>query len=149
MHDGKHGFSKELGRFCGLDFPQIIFSSDRHLWLHFHSDENIEYEGFQAVYEYMPRPTSCTRIFGTLIYYKHLTYLFSAIFDEEACMFTRDGVEGFITHEDIDKSIINNTQHHKISLDCLWKIEVEPTSNVSIKMKSLMPVYCNYSDCIF
>lgn len=69
------------------------------------------------------------------IFYKPLTYSFSAIFDEEACVFTRNGVEGFISQEDISKSIINNTQHHKISLDCLWKIEVEPTSNVRIRME--------------
>lgn len=59
VRDGQYGFSKELGRFCGVEFPSIIYSSDRYLWLHFHSDENIEYEGFQAVYKYMPRPTSC------------------------------------------------------------------------------------------
>lgn len=60
MHDGKHGFAKELGRYCGDVFPQIIYSSDRYLWLHFHSDENIEYEGFQAVYEFLPRTTTST-----------------------------------------------------------------------------------------
>jgi len=31
---------------------------DRYLWLRFHSDENIEYSGFKAVYQFIPRPTS-------------------------------------------------------------------------------------------
>lgn len=61
VHDGQHGFATELGRFCGTDFPPIIYSSDRYLWLRFHSDENIEYEGFQAVYEFLPRPTTGER----------------------------------------------------------------------------------------
>lgn len=37
----------------------MITSKERFLWLHFHSDENIEYGGFVVVYEYVPRPTSC------------------------------------------------------------------------------------------
>lgn len=59
IHDGYHGFSKSLGKFCGTDFPPIIYSSDRYLWLHFHADENIEYEGFQAEYKFIPKPASC------------------------------------------------------------------------------------------
>lgn len=61
IRDGKHGFSKTIGQYCGSDFPPIIYSSDRYLWLRFHSDENIEYEGFQAVYEYLPRTTNCRK----------------------------------------------------------------------------------------
>lgn len=47
----------------------MVTSKERHLWLHFHSDESIEYSGFMAVYDYIPRPTSC----------KH-KYILSAIF---------------------------------------------------------------------
>lgn len=68
IRDGKHGFSKLLGQYCGNDFPPMIYSSERYLWLHFHSDENIEYDGFQAVYEYLPRPTSCTKVIFTYTY---------------------------------------------------------------------------------
>lgn len=58
IRDGKHGFSKQLGIFCGTKFPHIVQSTQRYLWLHFKSDESIEYEGFQAVYEYIPRNVS-------------------------------------------------------------------------------------------
>lgn len=58
IRDGKYGYSKELGRFCGNEFPPIIYSSDRYLWLRFHSDENIEYSGFEAVFDYIQQPTT-------------------------------------------------------------------------------------------
>jgi len=59
IRDGAHGFSTLLGQFCGTKFPPMLTSRERHLWLHFHSDENIEYRGFVAIYEYIPRPTTC------------------------------------------------------------------------------------------
>lgn len=59
IRDGGHGFSPLVGQFCGTEFPPMITSKDSSLWLRFHSDENIEYSGFVAVYEYIPRPTSC------------------------------------------------------------------------------------------
>lgn len=57
VRDGAHGYSSQIGLFCGRDFPPMLTSSDRHLWLHFHSDENIEYSGFRAVYTMIPKPT--------------------------------------------------------------------------------------------
>lgn len=60
IRDGGHGFSSLLGLYCGTDFPPIITSRERRLWLRFHSDENIEYQGFVIIYEFIPRPTSCT-----------------------------------------------------------------------------------------
>lgn len=60
IRDGGHGFSTLLGQFCGSEFPPMITSRERRLWLRFHSDENIEYEGFTIVYEFIARPTTCT-----------------------------------------------------------------------------------------
>ena len=59
IRDGGHGFSTLIGQYCGTEFPPMITSRERKLWLRFHSDENIEYRGFQIVYEFIPRPTSC------------------------------------------------------------------------------------------
>lgn len=59
VRDGAHGYCRLLGQFCGREFPPMITSTDRFLWLRFHSDDNIEYAGFKAVYEFIPRPTSC------------------------------------------------------------------------------------------
>lgn len=60
IHDGAHGFSEKIGKYCGHNFPDTIDSKGRFLWLHFHSDENIEHQGFKAVYDFVPRPTSGT-----------------------------------------------------------------------------------------
>lgn len=61
VRDGAYGFDKllEEAPFCGFVFPPELTSSDRHLWIHFKSDENIEYKGFKAVYKYSPRPSNC------------------------------------------------------------------------------------------
>lgn len=60
VRDGQHGYNTPLERpFCGFDFPPMLTSTDRHLWIHFRSDENIEYKGFKAVFEFIPRPPSC------------------------------------------------------------------------------------------
>lgn len=55
IRDGPYGFSNLIGKYCGEEFPPEITSKERHLWLHFHSDESIEYSGFQAVYEFIDR----------------------------------------------------------------------------------------------
>ncbi|XP_068084312.1 neuropilin and tolloid-like protein 1 [Anabrus simplex] len=58
VRDGGHGYDHLIGKFCGHNHPPtVIQSKGRHLWVHFHSDENIEYSGFSAVYESAPRPT--------------------------------------------------------------------------------------------
>lgn len=61
MRDGKYGFSDNLGRFCGNTFPSLIISSDRYMWLRFHSDDSIEYEGFEAIFTYMPRQANARK----------------------------------------------------------------------------------------
>lgn len=58
IRDGPHAYSKLIGKFCGNNFPDSIDSSGRHLWLNFKSDDNIEEEGFKAVYEFKARPQS-------------------------------------------------------------------------------------------
>lgn len=58
VRDGKYGFSDILDKFCGNQFPSIISSSDKYLWLYFHSDDNIEYIGFEGVYNFTARPAN-------------------------------------------------------------------------------------------
>ncbi|XP_037028009.1 uncharacterized protein LOC119068503 isoform X2 [Bradysia coprophila] len=107
IRDGKHGYSKELGKFCGTDFPPIIFSSQRYLWLSFHSDENIEYDGFQAVYEYMEQSTA-------------------SYSQEIECQFKKAGNEGYVNRTEISDEIVDMVVQHSLNLDCLWVIEVQP-----------------------
>ena len=44
------------GKYCGNNFPPIITSSGRFLWLRFRSDETIQYMGFKAVYTFIENP---------------------------------------------------------------------------------------------
>lgn len=106
IRDGAHGFSTKLGQFCGNDFPPMIQSKDRFLWLHFHSDDNIEYNGFTAVYEFIPRPTA-------------------AVFDEEGCHMDRDGFEGFVNRTDVPYQRVRAVVEHGLTLDCMWTITVQ------------------------
>ncbi|CAO1392044.1 unnamed protein product [Diamesa serratosioi] len=106
IRDGAHGFSNQLGQFCGHSFPDIITSRDRWLWLHFKSDENIEYNGFKIVYEFIPRPTS-------------LVYV------EEACRFEVGGHEGWVNNTDVPKEKLDFIVEHNLQLDCMWVIEVQ------------------------
>ncbi|KAK0174589.1 hypothetical protein PV327_010347 [Microctonus hyperodae] len=57
VRDGRHGFSTLIGIYCDKNFPPEITSKSRYLWLHFHSDDTIEYKGFKAVWSMVPRPT--------------------------------------------------------------------------------------------
>lgn len=61
VRDGSYGFDRLLDKapYCGSQFPPELTSTDRNLWIHFESDENIEYKGFKAVYKYSPRPPNC------------------------------------------------------------------------------------------
>ena len=56
IRDGAHGYSTLVGRYCGRTFPPVITSSERNLWLRFTTDDNIEYTGFRAVYQFLPDP---------------------------------------------------------------------------------------------
>lgn len=56
IRDGDQGYSTLIDKYCGNNFPPIITSSGRSLWLRFVSDGTIEYSGFKAVYEFIPNP---------------------------------------------------------------------------------------------
>lgn len=57
VRDGFYGFSTPIGNYCDKNFPPEITSRSRYLWLHFHSDDTIEYKGFKAIWSQVPRPT--------------------------------------------------------------------------------------------
>ncbi|CAG9131171.1 unnamed protein product [Plutella xylostella] len=58
VRDGEHGYAFPLGKFCGETFPKQIWSSGPYLWLKFHSDDTIEYEGFHINIKIEPSPKS-------------------------------------------------------------------------------------------
>ncbi|XP_050077065.1 uncharacterized protein LOC126564155 [Anopheles maculipalpis] len=105
VRDGAHGFSTLIGKYCGQTYPPMITSKERFLWLHFHSDENIEYNGFVVVYDYVPRPTS-------------------SIYDDESCRMEVSGMEGFVNRTDVPREKQQTVIEHGLSLDCMWVVTV-------------------------
>ncbi|XP_054719135.1 neuropilin and tolloid-like protein 2 [Uloborus diversus] len=107
IRNGPHGYSPLIDRFCGHEFPPLLVSKDRFLWLKFSSDDSIEYEGFKAIYEFVhikdfDRPQA------------------------EDCVYSVGGAGGLISPSDVSKSILNYSTTWKVPLDCTWSIEVEP-----------------------
>ncbi|KAL5278301.1 neto-1 family protein [Megaselia abdita] len=114
IRDGPYGFSNLIGKYCGEEFPPEITSKERHLWLHFHSDESIEYSGFQAVYEFIDRRKD-------------------AISTELNCTIERGGYEGFVNSTDVPQYVTTNVSQFKIPLDCMWRIQVETGWKIQVK----------------
>lgn len=54
VRDGQYGYSALIGKLCGTTPPTVLESSGRHLWLRFHSDQDIHYIGFRAFFEFVP-----------------------------------------------------------------------------------------------
>nr|XP_018897448.1 PREDICTED: uncharacterized protein LOC109030773 [Bemisia tabaci]XP_018897449.1 PREDICTED: uncharacterized protein LOC109030773 [Bemisia tabaci]XP_018897450.1 PREDICTED: uncharacterized protein LOC109030773 [Bemisia tabaci] len=108
VRDGAHGYSDLIGSYCGNEFPPMLTSSNRWLWLRFHSDENIEYSGFRAVYSFIQKPTSA-------VYIPEL----------ETCNINVTGSEGFVNRTDIDPEHVRLATTHNLPLDCIWVITVQ------------------------
>ncbi|XP_016923273.2 uncharacterized protein Neto isoform X2 [Drosophila suzukii] len=114
IRDGQYGFSTLIGKFCGTDFPPEITSKERYLWLHFHSDETIEYTGFSAVYEYLDRNREAPST-------------------DLNCTIEKGGFEGFINSTDVPAEIREQVNHNKIALDCIWRIQVKENWKIFLK----------------
>ncbi|XP_022193782.1 neuropilin and tolloid-like protein 2 [Nilaparvata lugens] len=109
VRDGAHGYSTRIGLFCGHDFPPVLTSSDRYLWLRFHSDETIEYTGFKAVYSQIPKPTGLPGEHPEL----------------GICRIETEGYEGFVNRSDIDPERVRTSLMYGVPLDCMWVIRVQ------------------------
>lgn len=73
IRDGAYGYSPEIGKYCGYEFPPVIKSSGSALWLRFKSDENIEYSGFRIVYSFEPRKDNRTYVIVIKLLFKNYT----------------------------------------------------------------------------
>lgn len=128
VRDGAHGYNNLVEQpFCGNQFPPMITSSDRHLWIHFRSDENIEYKGFKAVYEFIPRPTSL------------LTP------ELRPCILPVAGNEGFPKKGDIDNETLEFNAKYSLPIDCIWVITVKEGWRIQLSFKDF--VLAKPNDC--
>ncbi|XP_042882220.1 neuropilin and tolloid-like protein 1 isoform X1 [Penaeus japonicus] len=116
VRDGAHGYSDLVGRFCGKDFPPIITSKDRYLWLKFISDETIEYKGFRAVY---------THIKNTALDRPYI----------EPCRYHLQGDQGKITSADVDEHRLEYSRVHNHPIDCTWIVNVKPRHRIFMSFK--------------
>ncbi|KAH9632646.1 hypothetical protein HF086_008473, partial [Spodoptera exigua] len=57
IRDGYYGYADLMGRFCGQAFPRTLKTKGPNVWLKFHSDDTIEYEGFKINIEFKPGPS--------------------------------------------------------------------------------------------
>lgn len=126
IRDGEHGFSNKLGQYCGHEFPPIITSTDRFLWLHFKSDDNIEYSGFTAVYESIDSPSNTmSRV--------------------QECDIKYSGHEGIVNRTDVESFAIMS-RRFGVALDCMWTITVNPGWQIQLtfeKFKLERPNDCD------
>ncbi|KYB26854.1 Neuropilin and tolloid-like protein 2 [Tribolium castaneum] len=119
IRDGLHGYNQLIEKkFCGKEFPPVIESSDRYLWIHFSSDENIEYKGFRAVYEFLPRPT------GWLVPDIPICHLKKLLMEE-----------GNITKSDIPAEIVEFRNKYKVATDCIWEVRVKDYQRIQLQFK--------------
>ncbi|XP_018796787.1 PREDICTED: uncharacterized protein LOC108973763 isoform X1 [Bactrocera latifrons] len=126
IRDGQYGFSNLLGKFCGTDFPPEITSKERYLWLHFQSDESIEYSGFTAVYEFMDRSKEAPTT-------------------DLNCTIEKSGFEDFVNSTDVPEEIRDTAIKNRVPLDCIWRIQVQENWKIQMKFVDFRLVKPN--DC--
>ncbi|CAG5120137.1 unnamed protein product, partial [Candidula unifasciata] len=59
VRDGPFAYSPLISRYCNAEFPPIITSSGRFLWLRFKTDDILQYGGFRAIYSYHKDNSKC------------------------------------------------------------------------------------------
>jgi len=106
IRDGDQGYSPLIGKYCGGNFPPEITSSGRSLWLRFVSDGTIEYNGFKAVYTYIPNPLET------------LPFI-------PKCEFEIGGSQDFIGTANISQEQRDFASKYSVALDCTWIIRTE------------------------
>ncbi|KZS08530.1 putative Neuropilin and tolloid protein 2 [Daphnia magna] len=130
IRDGAHGYSTLIGRYCGRTFPPVITSSERFLWLRFTTDDNIEYTGFRAVYQFLPDPAP-------------------RIPDQGSCRFQVTGLDGIFSRSDVPEEVVNHSKDFMVPLDCTWVITVAETHKIQLSFPSYALMAPNECDLNF
>ncbi|XP_071054364.1 uncharacterized protein [Onthophagus taurus] len=119
IHDGAHGFNKPIGGpYCGTQFPPMIFSSDRHLWLHFKSDDTVEHSGFKAVYQFVNRSEDAKTP------------------EIRPCNISISGEhQGRLNKSNIDNETLLFNKINKMPIDCIWEITADEGWKVQLSFK--------------
>lgn len=129
IRDGDQGYSTLIDKYCGSNFPPIITSSGRSLWLRFVSDGTIEYNGFKAVYNFIPNPLET------------LPFI-------PKCEFEIGGSMDFIGTANISEEHLNYAQKYGEPIDCTWIIRAEHKKNIYVQFPKYdlqEPNDCNFN----
>lgn len=129
VRDGDQGYSTLIGTFCGSDFPPIITSSSRSLWLRFVSDATIEYGGFRAVYDFIPNPLETLPMIAK-------------------CEFDVGGPMGYIGSANISTEHTDYATKYGEPVDCTWIVRADPGTQIFIQFQEYeleKPNDCNFN----
>jgi len=129
IRDGDQGYSPLIGKYCGSRFPPVITSSGRSLWLRFVSDGTIEYNGFKAVYQYIPNPLET------------LPFI-------PKCEFEIGGSQDFIGTTNISQEQRDFASKYSVPLDCTWIIRGEQSKVIYLQFSEYElqePNDCNFN----
>lgn len=104
------------------------------MWLRFHSDDNIEYEGFEGVFEFIDRPrktgnfysTSCKR-WNWKFNYDICCFCYLGTEPLYECTFVQSNyTHGTVSNDDINQTYVATLKESQnAQIDCLWTIEVK------------------------
>ncbi|CAH2097382.1 unnamed protein product [Euphydryas editha] len=114
IRDGVKGYARLLGKVCGEAFPRQIISTGPNVWLKFHSDDTIEYEGFQININFIPSSNS--------------------ISVPDSCYFEMSGTHGTIDSDNIKEECLLQSMNQ--ALDVLWTIRVAETHKIYLNFTS-------------
>ncbi|KAH1006420.1 hypothetical protein HUJ05_007156 [Dendroctonus ponderosae] len=119
VRDGQYGFNQVLLHFCGINkFPPKVRSSNRHLWVYFKSDENIEGKGFRAVFDFVPRINKSSN--------PEIKECKKEISNQEEGRFSRD---------DVPANIIEFDRLFDMPVDCMWVITVRVNWRIQLQFE--------------
>jgi len=129
IRDGDQGYSPLISKYCGSNFPPIITSSGGSLWLRFVSDGTIEYNGFRAVYSFIPNPL------------ENIPFI-------SKCEFEIGGATDYIGSSNISEEHREHSKKYGVPLDCTWIIRAEVGKKLYLQFTEYelqMPNDCNYN----
>ncbi|XP_075796324.1 neuropilin and tolloid-like protein 2 isoform X5 [Pelodiscus sinensis] len=116
VRDGPFGFSPLIDRYCGLKSPALIRSTGRFMWIKFTSDEELEGEGFQAKYSFIPDPD--------------FTYLGGILNPIPDCQFELSGADGIVRSSQVEQE--EKTKPGQ-AIDCIWTIKATPNAKIYLR----------------
>ncbi|KAI1717357.1 CUB domain-containing protein [Ditylenchus destructor] len=106
LRDGRYPFSPLLARLCGSKAPTYdVRSRSGFLWMHFHSDNLLEYNGFIAEYEFLRSGIPI----GPPLQECHFTFALP--------------LDGIVNISTVREFYVKNREPNA-SLDCVWHIQV-------------------------